>query len=75
MFTIQYKKTDGGSRLGSSDYNVTDATNETHNPAHDSVVSAREEKQKENAKPRTKGRRVSYGKIGLTTVAVTQDLI
>ena len=26
------------------------------------------------AKPRTKGREVSYGKIGLTTVAATRDL-
>ena len=39
----------------------------------DSVVLAGEEK-KEYAKPRTKGRGVSYGKIWLTTVAVTQDL-
>ena len=27
----------------------------------------------EGDRPRTKGRGVSYGKIGLTTVAVTQD--
>ena len=31
--------------------------------------------KQEYAKPRTKGRGVSYGKIGLTTAAVTQDLI
>ena len=30
--------------------------------------------KKDHAKPCTKGRGVSYGKIGLTTVAVTQDL-
>ena len=39
-------------------------------PCPDSVVLAGEEKKEENVKPRTKGRRVSYGKIGLTTVAV-----
>ena len=33
------------------------------------------EKKEEYAKPRTEGREVSYGKIGLTTVAVTQDLL
>ena len=33
------------------------------------------EKKEEYGKPRTEGREVSYGKIGLTTVAVTQDLI
>ena len=38
------------------------------------MVLAGEEK-KEYAKPRTEGREVSYGKIGLTTVAVTQDLL
>ena len=32
-------------------------------------------KKEEYAKPRTDGREVSYGKIGLTTVAVTQDLL
>ena len=32
-------------------------------------------KKEENAKPRTEGREVSYGKVGLTTVAVTQDLL
>ena len=32
-------------------------------------------KKEEYAKPRSKGRGVSYGKIGLTTVAVTQDLL
>ena len=33
------------------------------------------EKNEEYAKPRTEGREVSYGKIWLTTVAVTQDLL
>ena len=42
-------------------------------PCPDSVVLAGEEKKEEYAKPR--GREVSYGKIGLTTVAVTQDLL
>ena len=32
-------------------------------------------KKEQYAKPRTGGREVSYGKIGLTTVAVTQDLL
>ena len=32
-------------------------------------------KQEEYAKPRTEGREMSYGKIGLTTVAVTHDLL
>ena len=32
-------------------------------------------KKEEYAKPRTYGRGVSYGKIGLTTVAVTHDLL
>ena len=31
--------------------------------------------KEEYAKPLTEGREVSYGKIGLTTVAVTQDLL
>ena len=31
-------------------------------------------KKEEHAKPRSVGREVSYGKIGLTTVAVTHDL-
>ena len=38
------------------------------------MVLAGEEK-KEYAKPRTEGREVSYEKIELTTVAVTQDLL
>ena len=37
------------------------------------VVFAEEDK-KEYANPHTKGTGVSYRKIGLTTVAVTQDL-
>ena len=39
------------------------------------MVLAGERKKEEYAKPRTEGREVSYGKIGLTTVAVTQDLL
>ena len=39
------------------------------------MVLAGEEKIEEFAKPRTAGRRVSYEKIGLTTVAVTLDLL
>ena len=40
-----------------------------------SVVLAGDEKKEEYVKPRTEGREVRYGKIGLTTVAVTQDLL
>ena len=39
------------------------------------MVLAGERKKEEYAKPRTEGREVSYGKIGPTTVAVTQDLL
>ena len=42
-------------------------------PCPDSVVLAGRKKE-EYAKPRANGRGVSYGRIGLTTVAVTQDL-
>ena len=41
-------------------------------PCPDSVVLARGGKKEQYAKPGTKGRGVSYWKIGLTTVAVTQ---
>ena len=43
-------------------------------PCFDSVVLVGEER-KVYAKPHTEGREVSYGKIRLTTVAVTQDLL
>ena len=39
------------------------------------MVLAGEKNKEEYAKPRTEGREVSYGKIGLTTVAVTHDLL
>ena len=39
------------------------------------MVLAGVRKKEEYAKPRTEGREVSYGKIGLTTVAVTQYLL
>ena len=39
------------------------------------VLAGERKKKEEYAKPRTEGREVSYGKIGLTTVAVTQDLL
>ena len=39
------------------------------------MVLEGERKKEEYAKPRTEGREVSYGKIGLMTVAVTQDLL
>ena len=39
------------------------------------MVLAREKKREEYAKPHTEEREVSYGKVELTTVAVTQDLL
>ena len=39
------------------------------------MVLAGERKEEEYTKPRTEGREVSYGKIGVTNVAVTQDLL
>ena len=39
------------------------------------MVLAGERKKEEYAKPRTEGREVSYGKIGLTIVGVTKDLL
>ena len=59
---------------GSCDGNVTDATNKTHDHASQHCFSGWEKKE-EYAKPRTEGREVSYDKIGLTTVAGTQDLL
>ena len=38
------------------------------------MVLVGDERKEEYAKPRTKGRGVSYRKIGLMTEAVTQDL-
>ena len=39
------------------------------------VLAGEREKKEEYAKPHTEGREVSYGKIGLTTVAVARDLL
>ena len=39
------------------------------------AFSGGEKKKEEYAKPHIEGKEVSYGKIGLTTVAVTQDLL
>ena len=39
------------------------------------VLAGERKKKEEYAKPRTEGREVSYGNVGLTTVAVTQDLL
>ena len=58
----------------SCDGNVTTATNKTHNPAL-TAWFCRVGKKEEYAKPRTEWREVRYGKIWLTTVAVTQDLL
>ena len=44
-------------------------------PHPDSMVLAGEEQKEDYAKPCTEGREVSYMDIGLTTVAVNQDLL
>ena len=44
-------------------------------PCPDSEVLAGGGNKEEYAKPRTEGREVSYGKIGVTTAAVTQYLL
>ena len=49
------------------------ANKKTHNMPWQSGFSGGEKKE-EYAKPRDEGRDVSYGKIALTTVAVTQDI-
>ena len=60
MFTIQYTK-DGDKAV---------AMAMSPSPPIKSIMN----KKVEYPKPRTKGRGVSYGKIGLTTVAVSQGL-
>ena len=52
----------------------TAATNKTSNIAL-TVWFQLVRKRRTYAERRTKGRGVSYGKIGLTTVAVTRDLL
>ena len=69
MFTIQYAK-EGGRAVAMALLPPL-PSNSLHSP--DSVVLAGEEKKEEYAKPRPIGSGVSYGKIGLTSVAVTQD--
>ena len=54
--------------------NVTAATNKTHNPVLTAWFSG-EGKKEEYVKPRTESREVNYGKIGITTMAVTDDLL
>ena len=68
MFTMQCTK-DGGMAVAMA----STATDKTHNPAL--TWWFKWGKKEEYAKPRTKGIGVSYGKIGLTTVGVTQDLL
>ena len=73
MFTIQYTSDDGGRAVAMAMLPPPPIKPITLPP--DSVVLAGEEKKEGYAKPRTKGREVSYGKIGLTTVAVTHDFL
>ena len=72
LTTIQ-KKT-GTTPQGSRDDNVTATINKTHNPALQHGFSWGGKKE-EYAKPRTYVRAVSYGKIGLTTISETHDLL
>ena len=61
---------------GSCDGNVTAAINKTHNLAQTAwFYLGRKKIRVCKAKPRAKGRLVSYRKIRLTTVAVTRDLL
>ena len=71
MFTIQYTKGDGGRALAMAMLLPPPTKPILYT---DSVVLAWKEKE-EYAKPRTKGRGVSYGKIGLMTMAAAQDLL
>ena len=67
--------------------NVTAATNKTHNPALTGwffagekkikikIRGKGEEKREEYAKPRTRRDRLSYWKIGLTTIAAQYSIL
>ena len=68
MFAIHYTKDDGGMAIATARL-LPPPTKPITLP--DSVVLAGEKRKEEYAKPRTKERGVSYGKIGLTTVAVS----
>ena len=65
MFTMQYTK-DGG-RAGVMEMLPPPTTKPITLPWQ-CVFYRGEEKKEEYAKPRTKGREVSYGKVGLTSV-------
>ena len=70
MFTLQYTK-DGGRAFAVA--MIPPPPTKPITPPLQCGFSGQGKKE-EYAKPRTKGRGVSYGKIGLTTVAVIQDL-
>ena len=60
--------------MGSCNGNIIASTNKTHNAAWQRGFS-RGGKKEEYAKPLSKWRGVSYGKIGIATMAATQDLL
>ena len=72
MFTVQYTN-DDGSRAVAMAMLPPPSTKPMTLPWQCGFNGA--VKKEEYAKPRTKGSGVSYGKIGLTTVAVPQDLL
>ena len=72
MFTIQYTKDNGDMTVAMAILPL--AHKKTHNPAL-TVWFYLGGKKEEYPKPCAKWRGVSYGKIGLTTVAVTHYLL
>ena len=72
MFTTQYTQNDGGRAVAMAML-PPPPTKPITLPWQRGFSGG--EKKEEYAKPCTKGREVSYGKIGPTTVAVTQDLL
>ena len=73
MFTTQYTKNDGGRAVAMA--MLPPPPTKPITLPWQRGFSGGEKKKVKYAKPRTEGREVSYGKIGLTTVAVTQDLL
>ena len=79
MFTILYTKYEGGRAVAMATALIDGSqlrpapTKPTNLPRQRGF--SRGGRKEEDAKPRTKGKGMSYGKIGLTTVAVTQDLL
>ena len=72
MFTIQYTNDDGGRAVAMA-LLLPPSTKPITLPCQRGFSGGGE--KKEYAKPHTELRGVSYGKIGLTTVAVTHGLL